>query len=172
MFTLRQELSDIERELDTAWRQVVSLEVKTDIVENNNYTLIERLQQKKALLSKYEEDCLFYKQRSEKLEALFAKTFTVSATAYAPLDPNAVEGMCYSGDPQVTASGQTSNPGVSVAMDSSIPFGTRVLVEGFGERIVHDRGGAITGNKIDIMMWTLEEVRSFGRQNLQVIVLD
>ena len=29
----------------------------------------------------------------------------VEATAYAPIDPQAVEGMCYSGDPWVTASG-------------------------------------------------------------------
>ena len=57
-------------------------------------------------------------------------------------------------------------------MDPKFPFGSRVLVEGFGERIIHDRGGDITGNKIDIMMWTLEEVMSFGRRSLRVIVLE
>lgn len=165
MFNLREELAAIEQE-------VIILEVENMIVGFNNFTLIERLQQKRSLLNIYKEDYLFYKQKTEELETLFEKIFTVNATAYAPLDPNAVEGMCYSGDPWVTASGRTSNPDVSVAMDSKFSFGTRVLVEGFGERIIHDRGGAITGNKIDIMMWNLKEVKSFGRQELQVIVLD
>lgn len=31
-------------------------------------------------------------------------------TAYAPLDPNAIEGVCYSGDPNVTASGAPPVP--------------------------------------------------------------
>lgn len=93
-----------------------------------------------------------YKERFEYLDSLFEEIFTVRATAYAPLDVRAVAGMCYSGDPRITASGATSQPGVSIAADPSIPFGTTVLVEGFGERIVHDRGGRILGDRIDIMM--------------------
>ena len=30
----------------------------------------------------------------------------VNLSFYAPLDPNAVEGMCYSGNPEITASGE------------------------------------------------------------------
>ena len=42
------------------------------------------------------------------------------ATGYAPLDPGAVCGMCYSGDPTVTASGRETKPGVTVAVDKSM----------------------------------------------------
>ncbi|MDI6743257.1 MAG: hypothetical protein QMD11_11035, partial [Smithella sp.] len=44
-------------------------------------------------------------QRIEELENIFSQAETFTVTAYAPLDPNAIEGFCYSGDPNVTASG-------------------------------------------------------------------
>lgn len=32
----------------------------------------------------------------------------IEGTHYAPLDPAALEGVCYEGDPAITASGQTA----------------------------------------------------------------
>ncbi|MFA6711116.1 MAG: 3D domain-containing protein [Candidatus Caldatribacteriota bacterium] len=165
LFDMRQEMAEIEKELKIT-------EAHNEIYQDGLYSTLERVRYKGQLLDEYEENYLFYKQRTAELEELFEQIFMVEATAYAPIDPQAVEGMCYSGDPWVTASGFRSNPDISIAMDPKFPFGSRVLVEGFGERIIHDRGGAITGNKIDIMMWTLEEVMSFGRRSLRVIVLE
>lgn len=88
----------------------------------------------------------------------------VTITFYAPLDPNAVEGMCYSGDPTVTASGAKSTPGITIAADPSIPFGTLVWIEDFGYRVVQDRGGSIKGNRIDIMVDTKKEALELGRK--------
>ncbi len=85
-------------------------------------------------------------------------------TAYAPLDPGAVPGMCYSGNPNITASGAQVVPGVTVAAGPSVPFGTRVWVEGHGMRIVHDRGGRITDRHIDIAVWNKAEAMAQGRQ--------
>ena len=172
MFDLQNELIGIEEEIVLLEEEIEVLDIENEIVYYNNQTLSQRIQQQKILINLYKGRYTTYQTKVKELEKLFEKIFKVEATAYAPVDPNAVEGMCYSGDPWVTASGATSNPGLSVAMDARHPFGTRVLVEGFGERIVHDRGGAITGNKIDIMMWTLGEVMSFGRQPLRVIVLE
>ncbi len=52
-------------------------------------------------------------------------------TAYAPLDLNAIEGMCYSGDPTITASGAKVIPGITVA-NGEFPFGTRVWIDSYG----------------------------------------
>jgi len=98
-----------------------------------------------------------------------AETYTI--TGYAPLDPQAVYGLDYIGNPAVTASGDRPIPGQTVAADKSIPFGTKVWIEGVGVRTVNDRGGAIKRGRLDLCMATKEEALSFGRQNRKVIIL-
>ena len=61
--------------------------------------------------------------------------------------------------------------GVTIATDSSIPFGTKVYIDGVGERIVQDRGGAITGNRIDLYFDSHEKALEFGRQTKQVTII-
>lgn len=91
-------------------------------------------------------------------------------TSYAPLCATAVEGMCYSGDPSITAGGVRVVPGVTVAAGPSIPFGTRVWIEGFGFRTVQDRGGRITDSHLDIAVETRAEALAIGRSTALVVV--
>lgn len=52
-----------------------------------------------------------------------------------------------------TSSGKTAVEGITVAADTRVlPLGSKVFIEGVGERIVQDTGGAIKGNKIDIFV--------------------
>ncbi|CAM3642527.1 3D domain-containing protein [Aeromicrobium ponti] len=53
-----------------------------------------------------------------------------------------------------------------------IPLGTKVHVEGYGEAIAGDTGGAIKGNKIDIFIPSKEDAINFGRQTVKVTILD
>ena len=98
-----------------------------------------------------------------------AETYTI--TGYAPLDPQAVYGLDYIGNPSVTASGDKPIPDETVAADKSIPFGTKVWIEGIGLRTVNDRGGAIKRGRLDLCMATRDEAIAFGRQNRKVIIL-
>ena len=98
-----------------------------------------------------------------------AETYTI--TGYAPLDPQAVYGLDYIGNPAVTASGDRPIPGQTVAADKSIPFGTKVWIEGVGVRTVNDRGGAIRRGRLDLCMATKAEAITFGRQRRKVIIL-
>lgn len=95
------------------------------------------------------------------------KTMTVEATAYTP--------YC-AGCSGITATGidVRSNPNQKViAVDPSvIPLGSKVWVEGYGEAIAGDTGGAIKGNKIDILMPTQEQAINFGRQSITIKVLN
>ena len=113
------------------------------------------------------------KDKTDQLLDIFAGAtvdeFTV--TAYAPLDPMAVEGMCYSGDPNVTASGQPPVPGETVAAGPGIPFGSRVWIEGYGWRTVNDRGGRITDRHIDLAVETRAEAYAIGRESVKGVVL-
>ena len=54
---------------------------------------------------------------------------------------------------QPTASGTELTDGRTIAVDSSvIPLGTKVYIEGVGERIAEDTGSAIIGDCIDLFV--------------------
>ncbi|MBM7841026.1 3D (Asp-Asp-Asp) domain-containing protein/lysozyme family protein [Alkalihalobacillus xiaoxiensis] len=95
------------------------------------------------------------------------KTMQMEATAYTA--------YC-NGCSGVTRTGidLRANPNQKVvAVDPNvIPLGTRVYVEGYGEAIAGDTGGAIKGNKIDLYVQTKDEALTFGRQQVQVTILD
>mgnify|MGYP001066125831 CR=1 FL=1 len=92
-------------------------------------------------------------------------------TGYAPLDPRAEEGMCYAGDPNITASGQPVIIGQTVAAGSDVPFGTRIWIEDIGFRVVQDRGGRIGNGHIDVAVATQEEAfHGVGREKKLVVM--
>jgi len=110
--------------------------------------------------------------RLNKIEDELNKWSVYEATAYAPLDPNAKEGMCYEGDPRITASGEPAVPGVTVAAGKELPFGTELYIHGIGKRVVQDRGAAISRGRIDIVVETQAEAIRFGRRPVLVKILN
>ena len=93
-------------------------------------------------------------------------TFEMEATAYTA--------YC-DGCSGITATGMDlrNNPNKKViAVDPNvIPLGTRVHVEGYGEAIAGDTGGAIQGHKVDLHFPTKEEAIQFGRQTVTVTII-
>jgi len=73
-------------------------------------------------------------------------------------------------DDGITASGVPAAEG-QVAMDESIPFGTRVLIEK-RRYVVTDRGGDIHGNRIDVYMDDENNAWEYGRKFIEVEILD
>jgi 3D (Asp-Asp-Asp) domain-containing protein len=62
---------------------------------------------------------------------------------------------------------------MAVAVDPNvIPLGTRLYVEGYGEAIASDTGGAIQGNIVDVHFSTYAECIAWGRRTVQVTILD
>ena len=58
----------------------------------------------------------------------------------------------------LTASGAATEVGTTIAVDPNvIPLGSTVYIEGIGLRVAQDTGGAIKGNKIDILLPTHNE---------------
>ncbi len=71
----------------------------------------------------------------------------------------------------ITASGTKAKPGRTIAADTSIfPFGTKLKVPGYGTGVVEDRGGAITGNRLDLFFKTHKQALEWGRQTVTVEV--
>ena len=100
------------------------------------------------------------------------RVYNVEASAYAPHDLNAVEGMCHDGDPSTTFSGTYPTPGRTLAVDRDIiPMGSEVEIMGLdGGYIAEDIGGAIKGYRIDICMETQQEALDWGRQEVTILV--
>ncbi|GAF14294.1 cell wall-binding protein [Bacillus sp. JCM 19046] len=94
-------------------------------------------------------------------------TIQMSATAYSA-ECNGCSG--------ITATGinllDDRNKKVVAVDPSIIPLGTRVHVEGYGEAIAGDTGGAIKGNKIDLHVPTRDAAMQYGRKNVTVTILD
>ena len=110
----------------------------------------------------------------EKQVAVEERVIRAEVTSYAPLDPNAVEGMCYSGDPSITATGTTVRYGVAAADFSKLPAGTILDIPGYGIAVVEDTGSALRkheGYAIDVFMPTREEALAWGRQHLDVKIV-
>ena len=90
-------------------------------------------------------------------------------TAYCPC-----EKCCGEFADGITASGHKIHPGdCFVAADSSLPFGTELIVPDYNANRpvkVLDRGGAITGNHLDVFFPTHEQALQWGVKNLDVKV--
>ena len=98
------------------------------------------------------------------LEESTAELYTV--TAYCPCT------VCcgkWSGGP--TASGKMPVAGVTIAGPRSIPFGTRVWIEGVGERVVQDRLARKYDSRFDVYFADHTEALRFGKRTLKVRII-
>ncbi|MFJ7738638.1 ubiquitin-like domain-containing protein [Lysinibacillus sp. NPDC097287] len=100
-------------------------------------------------------------------EPASGKEFYVTATAYTPY----CDGC--SGT-SATGINLRANSGLKViAVDPSvIKLGSKVWVEGYGTAIAGDTGGAIKGNKIDILVQSDAQARQWGRKKVRIKVLN
>ena len=85
----------------------------------------------------------------------------VEATAYSPFEGG-----------NRTARGNIVRRGIIAVDPRFIPLGTRVYIPGYGEAVADDTGGAILGNRIDIAFDTYDEAMHFGRQHIEIYILD
>lgn len=72
---------------------------------------------------------------------------------------------------QPTASGKMPKTGITVAAPRSIPFGTRVKIEGVGIRIVQDRLAKRYDHRIDLFMSNHKQALAWGKRKLRVQIL-
>lgn len=78
--------------------------------------------------------------------------------------------ICNDGDSTRTATGTIPTPGRTIAVDPKvIPYGTEVIING-NTYIAEDCGGAINGNRIDIVVDTHEEALKCGIDHYEVFV--
>lgn len=67
-----------------------------------------------------------------------------------------------------TATGVKPQVGVIAVDPKVISLGTKLFVEGYGQAIAGDVGGAIKGNKVDLFMSTRNQCINFGRKQVKI----
>ena len=102
-------------------------------------------------------------RKPNRAAAIHLGTFTVRAYTRYP-SPGVA--------PSKTATGTTPTAGRTVAVDPRvIPLGSKIHIEGVGERIAEDTGGKIKGKRLDLFLPSPLECRQFGVQTQEVHLL-
>lgn len=156
---------DLEKSLEKKL-EAISEEVEhTKQVQSNTNGALTRLRKQKEDLEKRLEEGL--ELRRQQLEQ--ARAWASAGSGWGAIG-NVFELTAYawSGDP--CANGEYPILGYTVA-SNWFPIGTRLYIEGIGERVVTDTGG-MSNNVIDIYMGDPETCWQFGRQTAEVTVIE
>jgi 3D (Asp-Asp-Asp) domain-containing protein len=70
-----------------------------------------------------------------------------------------------------TAIGLLARRGVVAVDPGVIKLGTRLHIEGYGDAVAGDTGGAIRGNRIDLCFDSYDEAMRFGRRTVKAYIL-
>ena len=93
-----------------------------------------------------------------------AKVVRMRVTAYCPC-----EKCCGNWSDGITASGVPAE-GLIIAAPKTFKFGTQMYIKGYGLATVQDRGGAIKGNRLDVLFPTHQEALEWGVKDIDVII--
>lgn len=154
----RARLEAENAELEAKASQAISEAAFWEKAALNNARKVQELQQSRV-------------ERLDELEGR-VEVKTMEITAYAPLDNTARAGMCYEGNPEITASGNKVQPGLTAAAGPDLPMGADIYIEGLGSYEVQDVGGAIGEGQVDVTKHSREQAERFGRQERAVVIFD
>jgi FtsZ-binding cell division protein ZapB len=133
---------------------------------------IQDLQQQMNYLTKQETDIIDAMQKwLDEWDVMMGEV-----TGYAPLDPEAIEGWDYAGNPEVTASGGKVLIGKTAAGPPDVEFGKVFYLPQRKEcRVINDRGSRVGHNKagepqFDLAVETKEDARAIGRSRELVVL--
>lgn len=104
--------------------------------------------------------------RSGSAIARSGTVLTMTATAY---DASYECNYPYYGQPSYI--GLPLARGIAAVDPNVIPMGTRLYVEGYGNAIAADQGGAIKGNRIDLFFESHQEALDYGIKTVKVTIL-
>lgn len=124
-----------------------------------------KIQAQKLLEKRKKEQEEKEKQAQSAPKNVSGRTITMRSTAYTS-DPS--ENGGYS----TTAMGTAIRYGVAAVDPNVIPLGTRLYIEGYGYARAEDTGGAIKGNKIDLVFGSKAQSNSWGRRTVKVTILN
>lgn len=106
-------------------------------------------------------------ERQENVSRGGSRTISMVATGYTDA---AEENYPYAGMPSYI--GMPLQRGVVAVDPNVIPMGTKLYVEGYGDAIAADQGGAIKGNRIDLFFDSKGEAYAWGMRRVEVTIIE
>ncbi len=155
--------------------QVEYIEAQDKLLVAKDETIEELLEKNRQSMVLIQERNLYFKEQFQEVQEFLKGFDTATITKYAPLDPNAIEGMCYSGNPNITSTGTQVREGVIAVDPNRIPYGSKVLIEGFsGVFTAEDTGSAMRnadGIHIDVFTQRRADAFNWGVRERKIIIL-
>lgn len=171
-----------EKEVQDISSSFLALATEGEAVQTAKTKIAAKEKAEKEAAEKAAAEKAAKEQATREAQAAAEKEAAAQAATTQPVGQTFImESTAYSSDPAdtlgggtVTATGQNllTNP-MAVAVDPNvIPLGTRLYVEGYGEAIASDTGGAIKGNIVDVHFSTYEQCIQWGRRQVKVTILE
>lgn len=161
---------DLTKELEKANEYIKSLENQVSDLKAVNASISVELIKRDKSISKLENTVKTNPERSEEvnshdsiLQQEKTVTFNVSAYTAGYESTQKKQGEVGYG---VMASGKHVYEG-ALSCPKEFEFGTKIKLDGLGTFTCEDRGGAITGNHLDIFFHSLSKAQDFGRQYIK-----
>ena len=189
---IESKMKDIEKKFiqseETTKKQEQQITEQTQKIEEQN----SQIQNYESKVAELEKELNFKKQKkgsdvkkkinieqpqqmSNKTPEKNGRTITVEATAYTnhPSENGTYGGKVVTRTGLDISSSITYNGMGIIATDPSvIPLNSIVEIDGLGTYIALDTGGAIQGNRIDILMADSNQTYNWGRRNVNVTILN
>lgn len=144
-------------QIDALKSRIIIMEANQNYLERHNAEL------------EVENDILSRQLRQSELDKQYVGEFEITYYTAGPESTGKTPDHLAYG---VTKSGTTVEEGRTIAADWDVlPAGTKVYIEGVGERIVEDTGGAIVGQAIDVYVEDVEVARQLGRHKADVWIV-
>ena len=169
-----------EDKYDNLISNVAELESEISMLTEENKNISKELNEKKDKLIKVTNE---NKHLQQKLKPAPTRSSNVRVNKSTSTDSNkrllgTFKSTAYDDSVQSqgkwvgqTATGLKPQRGVIAVDPKVIPLGTKLYIEGYGNAVAGDTGGAIKGNRVDLFMSSRKECMSWGRRDVKVWIL-
>ena len=147
-------------EMKTMQETIIMLENKNKELKESNTELLEFKEKKETPKISRSEP----KKDNKEYLGVFDSTaydLSVASCGKAPDHP----------EYGITRSGTKAREGVVAVDPNVIPLGTKLYIEGIGNVVAEDSGGAIKGRIIDIFMPNNQDCKDWGRREIKVWIV-
>ncbi|WP_400245368.1 3D domain-containing protein [Niallia sp. JL1B1071] len=183
---LQQNLAKRKDAVSAVQKKFASISKEVQLAESQKNAVLAQISEAESALKKDQEEVkknnvVVKVSTSDKVASVSSKASSSKSTSKSSSNKDVIYVTATAYSHQDTKSDYTAlgynikkNKNMKlIAVDPAvIPLGSKVWVEGYGEAIAGDTGGAIRGHKIDVLMSSTSKAKAWGRKTVKIKILD